>query len=885
MAQEKMTLEDWLDDLCVRFIINLPREDLSSVARICFQIEEAQWFYEDFIRPLDPALPSMPLRTFTMKMFQHCPLLASFSTDIHVMAFEEFMTYKTRVPVRGAIMLNDAMDAAVLVRGYKKGASWSFPRGKINKDEDDLDCAAREVYEETGYDLRLAGLLDKSVPAYPLEVTMHDQQVRLYVFRGIPEDTIFETRTRKEIGDIRWYNLSDLPTFKKKKGAGKNQGSTASSQEKFYMVAPFMVQLRQWILKQKKLDAQNAPAHAGHKHLPAFYDENVTDDNVLHEPLPHASAREYPENIDKATKELQQLLRIKPPTHGLQLRPQASNLEHGRALLSILQPKMTNADPNRDHGQPHIPRDRGLGNPPQSSTVGHHHHVQAIPTSGYAAPPAFPAEPRTGVDLSYNPQYLEHRPRPQVYVSNEIPQHRHFKPHEKPNPPVQLLHPQPLPPQVQKNMLLHDLHDMASSPNVTGAPNQHIHPSIPHGFHIPPANAHQPPYRRPQGGDNTACHPPQLGLHSANLLNVLKGNNLPTSAAPQSASHPSPLTGNVETQTAGQYQGQRIPVSGSGFASQYGAAAMPSTTFPAATLRAPAPFSRGGNRPVVPTDQHRVSLLDMFKSGQSTIPQSQIDGEGTSFPQSDSQNQMSPSQPQGVRQRLSAIDSPRTTIRANGQPVQRNSERNLPYGAQIILRRDSNQGSARSPALSTQNSNEATAQLPVRSHPSPASSRGRMSPRRQISPRVQLSPYQQYLQAKVQSPKLAAPPTQSHTAPSYPYSESQGGAPENQARFAGAPTASMLHAPGIIHPRQTSTIEQKNTLLSILGKPKLEVHQGKGKEQVESEQVIGPDPMPRSRVASFASQESRRSSTAPLSTADRNFLLDFLENATHNAKT
>ncbi len=80
-----------------------------------------------------------------------------------------------------------------------------FPRGKINKDEDDIDCAIREVYEETGYDLRAAGLVEKNAPVHPLEVTMHDQQVRLYVFRGIPENTVFETRTRKEIGDIKWY--------------------------------------------------------------------------------------------------------------------------------------------------------------------------------------------------------------------------------------------------------------------------------------------------------------------------------------------------------------------------------------------------------------------------------------------------------------------------------------------------------------------------------------------------------------------------------------------------------------------------------------------------------------------------------------------------------
>ena len=98
-----------LDDLCVRFIINLPREELESVERICFQVEEAQWFYEDFIREQNTKLPSLPLKKFSEMLFRACPLLNKWS-DSHEQAFNNFMQYKTRVPVCGAIMLNAAMD-------------------------------------------------------------------------------------------------------------------------------------------------------------------------------------------------------------------------------------------------------------------------------------------------------------------------------------------------------------------------------------------------------------------------------------------------------------------------------------------------------------------------------------------------------------------------------------------------------------------------------------------------------------------------------------------------------------------------------------------------------------------------------------------------------
>lgn len=199
MTLSKMRLVDWLDDLCVRFIINLPHEELQSVERICFQIEEAQWFYEDFIRPLDPSLPSMNLRRFALLMFQHCPLSSAYSELHHTQAYEDFLAYKTRVPVRGAIMLNDDMTHAVLVKGWKKGAKWSFPRGKINKDETNLDCAVREVYEETGYDLKEAGLVGPDEQMKKIPVSMREQDMMLYVFRGVPMDTYFEPRTRKEI--------------------------------------------------------------------------------------------------------------------------------------------------------------------------------------------------------------------------------------------------------------------------------------------------------------------------------------------------------------------------------------------------------------------------------------------------------------------------------------------------------------------------------------------------------------------------------------------------------------------------------------------------------------------------------------------------------------
>ena len=67
------------------------------------------WFYEDFIREENPKLPSLPLKKFSAMLFHACPLLHQWSDD-HEQAFNNFMQYKTRVPVCGAIMLNETWE-------------------------------------------------------------------------------------------------------------------------------------------------------------------------------------------------------------------------------------------------------------------------------------------------------------------------------------------------------------------------------------------------------------------------------------------------------------------------------------------------------------------------------------------------------------------------------------------------------------------------------------------------------------------------------------------------------------------------------------------------------------------------------------------------------
>ncbi|KAI0851779.1 hypothetical protein F5Y00DRAFT_217102 [Daldinia vernicosa] len=906
MAQYKMTLEDWLDDLCVRFIINLPREDLSSVARICFQIEEAQWFYEDFIRPLDPALPTMSLRSFSLKMFQHCPLLASFSAESHIKAFEEFMQYKTRVPVRGAVMLNDDMDAAVLVRGYKKGASWSFPRGKINKNEDDLDCAIREVYEETGYDLREAGLVDKNEPVHPLEVTMHDQQVRLYVFRGVPEDTVFETRTRKEIGAIKWYKVEELPAYRKRKGAGKN-GVGGPSNDKFYMVAPFMVQLRQWVMKQKKLDAQKFGHPSAHHH-PQFYEENLTDDNVVHEPVQVAPTGTTSEFIDSATKELHRLLKVKPPTQGLQILSPTSDQQAGQALLSLLRPKVpSDEDASRQAqgGKTRVPFDPASTN--ASKLVAPHHHYPEqhghAPSYGAARLDAntnvMYGENRLTADVnpnsSHGPARLsgeanpnlsytqQHRARPFVNVTTELPgpPESSEQPRQSRNQPVQLVHPQPLPPQVQKAMLLRG---MASSPQVTD--NTTAQPGLsrlPQG-HQYGAYGPQVHNHGTQGGYPERTLPTELPAHPANLLNVLKGGvtqpNINQGFIPE-------LSGQVANMPTTQNPQHQFSAPGNAFASQYEATAMLSDLNKTSINNGHAVPSGPEARPRLPTDKHRSDLLNMFKKTESSASQHEADREivtRRSSRLSEGEKQQWPNQPH------SNAGSLRSAVHENGRPVQMNPEANLPFRALTILSRPQpgqqspSQNRVASAAGSETGQYPATtSQLSHRSFSKGSPSFTNPSPK----------PYQLVPQ-KAQQFGRSSPRTYADSTHSYPYGTSHGSQHNPLSLLQGPPSASALPVPGSIQFRQDSTAEQKSALLSLFGKSPSNFEQSKGKEPATLDQFSA-SAAPRSRLGSVASSGGegrpglrgnapRHESQAPLSPADRNFLLNFLENASNSAR-
>lgn len=233
-----------LDELAVRFLINIPKGEKQDMVRICFQLEQAHWFYIEHFVDNNPELSNGTMLEFASVMFQHVPFLQQHRGQVKT-HLSSWLTYKLAVPVFGCIILNKELNKVLLVQGFKPRASWTFPKGKVNECEAGDACAAREVLEETGCDV--TGLIDKKVY---LERVVNKQTVRLFIVTGVGEQKDLAPRSRGEIRNIAWWNLWSLPTSLADKETKLRIGLKSSS---FFNVVPYMNNLRLWVQDRSEM--------------------------------------------------------------------------------------------------------------------------------------------------------------------------------------------------------------------------------------------------------------------------------------------------------------------------------------------------------------------------------------------------------------------------------------------------------------------------------------------------------------------------------------------------------------------------------------------------------------------------------------------------------
>jgi mRNA-decapping enzyme subunit 2 len=181
-----------MEKLAVTFILNLPDTELENTNRIMHNIEEAMWFYTDYYES-----KNITLLKFTIIMGE----IIGWEKSESIKIWKQYKKYKKNIVRCGGVLLNKKRDKILLVKSFN-GNYWGFPVGKINKEEKELDCAKREIFEEINYKVKK--------PKYKFKLTQNNIKYTLFLFENIEEYFPFSTNTFMEISEIKWVNSRDI---------------------------------------------------------------------------------------------------------------------------------------------------------------------------------------------------------------------------------------------------------------------------------------------------------------------------------------------------------------------------------------------------------------------------------------------------------------------------------------------------------------------------------------------------------------------------------------------------------------------------------------------------------------------------------------------------
>ena len=179
---------------------------------------------------------------FCRRFFERSRLLAKHRSKFDDM-YARYKQYKDLIPVYGAALLNKDLTKVLLLTGFKS-RSWGFPKGKKNQNEDELKCALREVQEETSFDASTLNPRREDHVVWRHKTS--GKTIKIFFIAGVPEDFPFQPTMQKEVGEIRWWNVEDLPL----QGYQQPQAQDPSKKDNFWGVSFFVFGLRKWIARK-----------------------------------------------------------------------------------------------------------------------------------------------------------------------------------------------------------------------------------------------------------------------------------------------------------------------------------------------------------------------------------------------------------------------------------------------------------------------------------------------------------------------------------------------------------------------------------------------------------------------------------------------------------
>ena len=228
-----------LDCLSARFLLSLPEKQRTSLPSICHRLELAHWFLQDFLIP--DIICSFT--QFVTGMMLHVPFLRRLGWEVGTI-LQVWQSFKWSVPTFGAVLFDSRLEQVVLVRSLR--GSWGFPKGKLQEEETGVECAAREVLEETG--ISIGRLIN---PECFITAELFGRPVCLYIVTGFGRSETMQPRGLGEIAEVRWFPLCCLPSTVSDPWTGSRLGMSA---QKLWLVLPFVRKLRLWVEVRKEKD-------------------------------------------------------------------------------------------------------------------------------------------------------------------------------------------------------------------------------------------------------------------------------------------------------------------------------------------------------------------------------------------------------------------------------------------------------------------------------------------------------------------------------------------------------------------------------------------------------------------------------------------------------
>lgn len=91
----------------------------------------------------------------------------------------------------------------ILILKHRLGGHWSFPKGHVEGGETEKETALREIFEETGLNVRILENFREMVSYSPKPGV--DKDVVYFLAYAEDERTTMQV---EEVGDLRWVDLS-----------------------------------------------------------------------------------------------------------------------------------------------------------------------------------------------------------------------------------------------------------------------------------------------------------------------------------------------------------------------------------------------------------------------------------------------------------------------------------------------------------------------------------------------------------------------------------------------------------------------------------------------------------------------------------------------------